>query len=141
MTQKPSKPPAKQEGGNVKNVNAIDAAGFLLEYLQKTKAIIMSPDEFFADLPQAEDLKFPIAYFMAGSLICSILMMVTGQAFFNNAIVQFILSIGMVFLAAYAAQKLGEFLDGNGTFDECFKVCAFSSCTLLIRWLPMQPWT
>lgn len=135
----------KRDDGQTEDAFAPDAAGLIRYYFYEARKILVSPSEFFDEMPSHVGFAGP-AIFLAFSAVIYGVINALGRLNPLVFFISFFSSIIYVSIGSLIAAKVFSIaFGGKGDFEGTFRVFAYSKATLLFAWisvgsLPIGGW-
>ena len=129
-----------QEDISAKKSTAADmlspaARGFIKDYWEQAKFILLHPQEFFKTMPVEGGYRDPLIFLCLSAGVNALLSGIIGFSLMR--ILLFPLSFVGVTLGAYVASFLAQAMGGKGSFQATFRVMVYSEAALLFTWVPV----
>ena len=117
------------------------SANIVQELIQTYKAAIMTPKEFFPNMPLSGGLQQPAMFYLSIAVVNAFFMMLFKlnnpiAAIFGGIVALIAIMIGG-FIGAGITMLIAKALGGNGNYEQTYRACAYGSAPHVLGWLPI----
>jgi hypothetical protein len=113
-------------------------AGFLRNYYDTGKKVLLKPGEFFKEMPTTGGYKDPLIFAIITAVIMGVgLTIITlGVGFLAIVFAPIAVAIS-IFLAALLLLICAKIVGGTGTYEATLRVAAYANIVNIIGWIPI----
>jgi len=111
-------------------------ANILTETIETFKAIILSPSEFFQNMPLDGGLQKPVVFLLIASVVSSLGILVISQQPLQ-AVQELGVRLVTSFVSAAYLFLICRGVGGQGTFEGTFRAFVYASAPAIFSWVPL----
>lgn len=113
-------------------------AGFLKNYYDTGKKVLLKPADFFKEMPVTGGYKDPLIFAIITAIIMGVgLTIITlGVGFLAIVFAPIAVAISL-FLAALLLLVCAKIVGGTGTYESTFRLAAYANIVNIIGWIPI----
>lgn len=113
-------------------------AGFLKNYVDTAKKVVMKPVDFFKEMPTTGGYKEPLIFAVITAVIMGIgLTVITLGVGFLAIIFAPVAVIISIFLAALLLMLCSKIVGGTGTYEGTVRIASYANIVNIIGWIPI----
>lgn len=113
-------------------------AGFLKDYYETSKKIIVKPVEFFQSMPTTGGYKDPLVFAVITAVIMGVgLTIITLGVGFLAIVFAPIAVVISIFLAALLLLVCAKIVGGTGTYEGTARLASYANVVNIIGWIPI----
>jgi len=127
----PIKKPQTGAPGEPIKVEKEDVKNFLVDYFETSKAIILSPNDFFNHMPREGGLIGPSIFLAVSTAMFSAIHIVTTHTLLQP-IGEFVLTMFLILGMARGLEYMLKQFGGKGNFEETYRVLCYCSPPLIL---------